>query len=165
MEIFDPVFTPNNQHAVIKPYVLSHGTLEVHSLRESRKFYDEFLGLECVRHARPSMLLRCGMKWHIVAVEVGDKVRPCGLLNHWGIEVHSQEEVDQAHRDALRLKDKYGIRTIMEPRKQHGVYCFYMEDLDHNWWEVSYTENFRHDDHYDFGDRFPMDEPAGEVET
>jgi catechol 2,3-dioxygenase-like lactoylglutathione lyase family enzyme len=165
MEIFDPVFTPNNQHAVIKPYVLSHGTLEVHSLRESRKFYEEFLGLECVRHARPSMLLRCGMKWHIVAVEVGDKVRPCGLLNHWGIEVLSQEEVDQAHRDALHLKDKYGIRTIMEPRKQHGVYCFYMEDLDHNWWEVSYTENFRHDDHYDFGDRFPMDEPAGEVET
>ena len=165
MEILDPVFTPNNQNAVVKPYVMSHGTLEAHSLRASRQFYEEFLGLECVRHARPSMLIRCGMKWHIVAVEVGDKVRPCGLLNHWGIEVCSQDEVDQAHRDALRLKQKYGIRTILEPGKQRGVYGFYMEDLDHNWWEIAYTENFRHDDYYDFGDRFPMDEPAGELQT
>ncbi len=165
MEIIDPVFTPPNRSAVVKPYLLSHGTLEVYSLAESRPFYEEFLGLECVRHAKPSMLIRCGMKWHVVAVEVGDAVHPCGVLNHWGVEVRTQEEVDQAHRDALRLKDKYGIRTIMPPSKQHGVYCFYLEDRDHNWWEIAFTPNFRHDDHYDFGDRFPMDEPAGEVQA
>ena len=75
----------------------------------------------------------------------------------------NREEVDKAYRDALRLKDEYGIRTVQEPANQRGLYTFYLEDLDHNWWEISYSEDFRHDDHFDFGDRFSMDEP-GEVD-
>jgi hypothetical protein len=43
----------------------------------------------------------------------------------------------------------------------HGVYSFYMEDLDHNWWEIQYYENgFQHDDLFDYGDRFSMDDGA-----
>lgn len=160
MQIHDAAFEPQNQNAVVKPYVLSHGTLECYSLKKSRRFYEEFLGLEVVRHAKPSMMMRCGMKWHIVCVEVGDSLRPCGMLNHWGIEVRSKEEVDKAHADAVRLKDEYGIRTIHNAGNQRGVYAFYMEDLDHNWWEISYSPDFRHDDFFDFGDRFSMDEPG-----
>jgi catechol-2,3-dioxygenase len=33
--------------SVVKPYCLGHGTLECRSLKESRVFYEEFLGLEC----------------------------------------------------------------------------------------------------------------------
>lgn len=55
---------------------MSHGTMEVHNLKQSRRFYEEFLGLECVRHDKPAMLVRCGMKWHIVAVEVGQALYP-----------------------------------------------------------------------------------------
>ena len=94
--INDPIVEPNNANSVIKPYVLSHGTLECHSLKESRKFYEEFLGLECARHARPAMVIRCGLKFHIVCVEVGDAVHPCNVLNHWGIDVQSKEAVDEA---------------------------------------------------------------------
>ena len=43
----------------------------------------------------------------------------------------------------------------------HGVYSFYFEDLDHNWWEIRYYEGgFTHDDYFDFGDRFEMEEAA-----
>lgn len=158
MQIPDAAFEPPNQEAVIKPYVLSHGTLECYNLKASRRFYEEFLGLEVVRHAKPSMMMRCGMKWHIVCVEVGDTLHPCHMLNHWGIEVRTKEEVDRAYQDALRLKDEYGIRSLTEPVEQRGrVYAFYLEDLDHNWWEVSWSEGFRHDDFFDFGDRFAMD--------
>ena len=65
-----------NQGSVVKPYVMSHGTLECYSLKQSRRFYEEFLGLECVRHAKPAMVIRCGLKFHIVCVEVGDQVHP-----------------------------------------------------------------------------------------
>ena len=71
-----------NRKSVVKPYVLSHGTLECYSLAKSRRFYEEFLGLECVRHAKPAMVLRCGLKFHVVCVEVGDAVHPCNVLNH-----------------------------------------------------------------------------------
>lgn len=155
--IMDGIAEPANKDSVVKPYVLSHGTLEVFSLKESRKFYEEFLGMECVRHAKPSMLFRCGLKFHVVCVEVGDSVHPQNVLNHWGIDVLSEEEVNRVHQEALKLKDKYKIRQIMEPKHMHGVYSFYLEDLDHNWWEVQSSPSFVHDDVYDFGDRFDAD--------
>lgn len=158
--INDPIVEPNNAKSVIKPYVLSHGTLECHSLKESRKFYEEFLGLECARHARPAMVVRCGLKFHIVCVEVGDAVHPCNVLNHWGIDVQSKEAVDEAHANAIKFKDKFKIRQVLNVVAQHGVYSFYLEDLDHNWWEIQHYPSFQHDDMFDFGDRFSMDDDS-----
>lgn len=150
---------PKARTSVLKPYCISHGTLEVFDLKASRRFYEEFLGLECVRHGKPAMVIRLGMRFHVVCVEVGDQVHPCSLLNHWGIDVASRAEVDEAHANALRYKDKYGIRQVLPQQDMHGVYSFYLEDLDHNWWEVQFYENgFQHDDFFDFGDRFSMDE-------
>lgn len=145
-----------NQNAVIKPYVLSHGTLECRSLADSRRFYEEFLGLECVRHAMPAMAVRCGMKFHIFCVEVGDGLKPTSLLHHWGVDVGSRDEVDAAHRAALDRKDEFRMHQVTDVALQHGVYSFYIEDLDRNWWEVQHYDGFQHDDVFDFGDRFPM---------
>jgi catechol 2,3-dioxygenase-like lactoylglutathione lyase family enzyme len=158
MKIDDASFSPNNANSVIKPYMLSHGTLECVNLARSRLFYEEFLGLECVRHGKVSMLLRCGMKWHIVAVEVRNNVHPTHLLNHWGIEVRTKEEADQAWADAMRLKDHYGIRKVHKIAMQRGVYAFYMQDLDQNWWEISYSPIFRHDEYFKAGDKFGRNE-------
>ena len=113
--IHDPIVEPNNKNSVVKPYVMSHGTLECFSLKESRKFYEEFLGLECVRHAKPAMVVRCGLKFHVVCVEVGDAVHPCSVLNHWGIDVQSKEAVDEAHANAIKFKEKYKIRQVLPP--------------------------------------------------
>jgi predicted lactoylglutathione lyase len=149
-----------HRESIVKPYCISHGTLEVKNLKASRKFYEEFLGLECVRHGKPAMVIRLGMRFHVVCVEVGeDQIHPVTLLNHWGVDVDSREAVDQAHANAIKHKDTYGIKQIMNPQEMHGVYSFYFEDLDHNWWEIQYYENgFQHDDFFDFGDRFSMDE-------
>jgi len=160
MKIVDAAFEPRNHGSVVKPYVMSHGTMECYSLKASRRFYEEFLGLECVRHAKPAMAVRCGMKFHIVCVEVGDAVRPCSVLNHWGLDVGSREEVDRVHESARKLQNEYGIRQVLDVVDQHGVYSFYMEDLDHNWWEIQCYDGFQHDDMFDFGDRFSMDEDS-----
>ena len=154
----DGIADAKNENAIVKPYMMSHGTMECYSLKESRKFYEEFLGLECVKHARPAMAVRCGLKFHIVAVEVGDAVHPCNVLNHWGIDVTSKEEVDKAHEAALKYKEKYKIRQVLPAMDQHGIYSFYMEDLDHNWWEIQYYPGVQDEDLFDFGDRFSMDD-------
>ena len=158
-------FAPPNTGSVIKPYVMSHGTLEVYNLKASRKFYEEFLGLECVRHAIPAMAVRCGMKFHIICVEVGEQLKPVNLLNHWGIDVGSRAEVDRCWQAATDLKETYGIRKVMPIADQHGVYSFYLVDLDHNWWEVQSYEGFQHDDLFEFGDRFSMDEGTASAEV
>jgi len=160
MQINDAAFEPNNKSSVVRPYVMSHGTMECYSLKESRKFYEEFLGMECVRHAKPAMAVRCGLKFHIVCVEVGAAVHPCNVLNHWGLDVGSRAEVDRVHREAIAGKDKFKIKQVLDVVDQHGVYSFYLEDLDHNWWEVQSYDGFQHDDMYDFGDRFSMEEDS-----
>ena len=149
---------PKTEKSIVKPYALTHGTLECYNLHETRKFYEEFLGLEVIRHAPPGMMFRCGMKFHVVALEVGDKVNPCTLGNHWGVDVASKAEVDEAWRKAHELKDKYKIRQITPVAQQHGVYSFYFEDLNHSWWEIEYYDGFLHDDFFDFGDRYAMDD-------
>ena len=52
----DGIADANNENSIIKPYMMSHGTMECFSLKESRRFYEEFLGLECVKHAQPAMV-------------------------------------------------------------------------------------------------------------
>lgn len=148
---------PKNENSVIRPYVLSHGTMECYDLTESRKFYEEFLGLECVRQGKPAMFVRCGLKFHIVAVQAGKNLKPVNAMHHWGLEVTSREEVDRIHIAAEEMKSTYKIRGITKPGFAHGVYSFYIEDLDHNWWEVLYYDGYQHDDAFDFGDRFAMD--------
>jgi catechol 2,3-dioxygenase-like lactoylglutathione lyase family enzyme len=149
---------PKTANSIVKPYALTHGTLECYNLRETRKFYEEFLGLEVIRHAPPGMMFRCGMKFHVVCLEVGDAVNPCTLGNHWGVDVASKAEVDEAWRKAHELKEVYKIRQITPVKQQHGVYSFYFEDLNHSWWEIEYYDGFLHDDFFDFGDRYAMDD-------
>ena len=161
MKIENAAFEPNNGNAVVKPYVMSHGTLEVQNLQKSRRFYEEFLGLECVRHAKPGMVIRCGMKFHIVCIEVGNAIQPASFLTHWGLDVESKAAVDEAYNYSHKLKDEYGIRRITPCVQQHGVYSFYIEDLDHNWWEFQHYDGFQHDDMFAFGDVFAADELAG----
>lgn len=155
--IKDAIVDPKNEGSVVKPYLLGHGTLECYSLKESRRFYEEFLGLETVRHSMGSMAIRCGLKWHVIGVETGDSLRPCSMLNHWGLDVHSKEAVDAAYKAAVEMKDKYKIRQIQPPVDQHGAYSFYLEDLDHNWWEIQFYNGFQSEDLFDFGDRFSED--------
>ena len=158
--IRDGIADARTENAIVKPFVLSHGTMEVYDLKASRRFYEEFLGLECVRHAKPAIAVRCGLKFHIIAVEVGESVHPMNVLNHWGVDVASREQVDEAYRNALRHQEKYQIRQVLQPVLQHGVYSFYMEDLDHNWWEIQHYPGFQNEDLFEFGDRFSMDDGA-----
>jgi len=160
--IEDAAFPPRNERGVVKPLLLSHGTTECCDMRATRRFYEEFLGLECVRHAPTAMAVRCGMKWHIVCLEAGVKSDYSNVHTHWGLDVRTQEEVDAAWKAAHAMADKYGIGQITEPLWNHGVYSFYLEDLDRNWWEIQYYPDFQHDDMFDFGDRFPMDGEPGQ---
>ena len=161
LELANAVFQPQNHNSVVKPYILSHGTLECRSLKDSRRFYEEFLGLECVRHAQQAMHARCGIKFSIVCVEVGNDVKPMSVLNHWGLEVESREAVEAAHKAAIDMKDKYQIGEITDAgSNRHGIYSFYLSDLDGNYWEIEYYDGSIHEDAFDFGDRFEMDGTA-----
>src|SRR3981189_1293397 len=81
----------------LKLNFLSHGTLESRDLGFSRRFYEEFLGLDVVQTSPISLLIRLGGP-NTLAVVYSKNVGGMNLLNHNGLDVRTQEEVDGAHR-------------------------------------------------------------------
>lgn len=120
----------------LKLELVSHGTLESRDLEASRKFYEEFLGLEVVRTSNISLMVRLG-SLHVYAVvenkRGGNKMT---FLNHNGIDVLTEAEVDEAHKICEEQADKWGLTKLSNPRVQHGTYSFYFWDLDGNAWEI-----------------------------
>ena len=115
---------------------LSHGTLESRDLEATRKFYEEFLGLEVHRTSPVSLMVRLGGE-HIYAVVQGGKGdTEMPFLNHNGLDVETHEEVDAAHRIVCEQAEKWGMRKISKPAMQHGTYSFYFWDADGNAWEI-----------------------------
>lgn len=114
---------------------LSHGTLEARDLNKTREFYQGFLGLEVVRTSNISLLIRLGGDNTIAVVQVPKK-EDMPLLNHNGLDLETQEEVDAAYEVVEAEKDKWGVSQVTKPALQHGTYSFFFKDLDGNWWEI-----------------------------
>ena len=140
------------------------GTVVSSNLAKARKFYEEFLGLECVRCAPDRLIVRDKVAadfmqrgerggFVIDVREVDEVSHPQGLLNHWGIAVPSIEEVDRIRQIALEEGDKYGIIKVNPITKMHGTYQFYFIDLDNNWWEIEFRNpNLTHEGILEKGD-------------
>ena len=158
--ISDAIVDHSERTSILKPYVMSHGTLESRNLYRARKFYQDFLGLECVVHSPSAMVVRCGWKFYITVVEVGEAIQPGQMLNHWGLDVPSVGEVDDAYQLVLKYRETWGLLDVRSPIMRHGVYSFYLQDFDTNWWEIQNYPGFIGDDVFDFGDRYQL-APAG----
>jgi len=125
-----------NIDPVLKLDFLSHGTLEIDDVEASRKFYEEFLGLECVRTSPISLMFRLGGTHSYAAVKRGGKKTRMGLLFHNGLDVASDEEVDKCNQLCVEQAEKWGMTQVTKPILQHGTYSFYFWDLDGNSWEI-----------------------------
>jgi len=119
----------------LKLNFLSHGTLESRDLAFSRRFYEEFLGLEVVQTSPISLLIRLGGP-NTIAVVFSKQAHEMNLLNHNGLDVGTQEEVDEAHRTVCELAEKWQLKKITKPHLQHGTYSFFFWDADDNCWEI-----------------------------
>ena len=119
----------------LKLNFLSHGTLESKDIEASRKFYEEFLGLQVVRTSPISLLIRLGGT-NTIAVVLSAHKKPMTMLNHNGIDVETQDEVNEVHRVVEAERETWGLHKITKPVLQHGTYSFYFWDADDNCWEI-----------------------------
>jgi len=122
---------PGKPAPALKLNFLSHGTLESRDLAFSRRFYEEFLGLEVVQTSPISLLIRLGGP-NTIAVVYSKKLGGMNLLNHNGLDVRTQEEVDQAHRIVCAQAEEWHLKKISKPHLQHGTYSFFFWDGDDN---------------------------------
>jgi catechol-2,3-dioxygenase len=120
----------------LKLNFLSHGTLESKNLDKTREFYTEFLGLEVIRTSPISILIRLGGTNTIAVVEQKNRTEEMAMLNHNGLDVETQAEVDAAYQTIMEQKDEWGLHKISKPMLQHGTYAFFFWDMDDNCWEI-----------------------------
>ena len=121
----------------LKLNFISHGTLVAKNLEQTRQFYEEFLGFETVRTSKVSVWVRLGGDHVYVVVKAPPSEKSVmSFLNHNGLDVGSDDEVDEAHRIVLRDAEKWGLHEITKPMVQHGSYSFYFRDMDGNCWEI-----------------------------
>ena len=131
---------------VLKPLILSRGTILTADLDRAQAFYETFLGLECKRMEGGRMMVRDtdparirhrnGGPYWVMDVQQAEGGVTTNLFKHWGIDVASSAEVDRVHAYAAANKESLGLRTVRKPRMQHGTYSFYLQDFDFNWWEI-----------------------------
>jgi len=58
------------------------------------------------------------------------------FLFHNGIDVATEDEVDECHRIVTRDAQKWKLHKISRPGVQHGTYSFFFYDADENAWEI-----------------------------
>jgi catechol-2,3-dioxygenase len=122
---------------VLKLKFLSHGTLETRDIEFIRRFYEEFMGFEVVRPSKVSLWIRLGGQHIYAVVQVPEgKKGEMTFLNHNGVDVETDEQVDECHRIVVRDAEKWKLHKISKPMVQHGTYSFYFWDADGNSWEI-----------------------------
>ena len=138
MALIDDTRTPTQSGKptpALKLEFLSHGTLESRDLAFSRRFYVEFLGLDVVQTSPISLLVRLGGP-NTIAVVYSKQAHEMNLLNHNGLDVRTQEAVDEAHRTVSAQAEQWKLKKISKPHLQHGTYSFFFWDGDDNCWEI-----------------------------
>src|SRR3979490_2399444 len=97
----------------LKLKFLSHGTLESKDLDFTRKFYEEFMGFEVIRPAKISLWIRLGGNNIYAVVQVMEgKKREMTFLNQNGVDVETEDDVDEAHRLVVRDAEKWRLHKI-----------------------------------------------------
>ena len=132
---------------LLRPKALVSGTLPSRDVAATRAFYEEALGLEVRQVSEDRLLVRLGYD-HVYEVEKVDEQIEMPLLRHNG--VNARGDIVEGHAKLLEVKDEYGIKKMTKPAVLHGTFGFYLQDRDHNWWEVAPaidgpSENFMED--------------------
>jgi catechol 2,3-dioxygenase-like lactoylglutathione lyase family enzyme len=133
----------------IRTTSLERGTFLTTDLAAVRRLFEEALGLECVRYAPDALYVRerghrpgeplYGEPYLVLDVrEVRVIENPQEMLNHWGVFVDSQSDVDRAYATLIEHQQRFRLKKVQKPRAAHGAYSFYFEDMDSNWWEVEH---------------------------
>ena len=125
----------NAKTPTLKLNFISHGTLESRDLAFTRRFYEEFMGFEVVQPSKISLWFRLGSQHIYVCVENRSK-QEMPLLYHNGVDVETEERVDECHRLVVRDAELWGLNKIGKPAVQHGTYSFFFWDRDGNCWEI-----------------------------
>lgn len=139
--------------ALVQTEQLSHGTIECNDIAATRRFLNEFLGIDVVRPLPEAQYMWKGGPWSVVCVCVEGEQKDQGPENRFRLAVDSDAEVERAHKAALAHRDDYAIKKVTDITSDDGIKAFMLQDLNHVWWEIAHVGLDHYDRLFATGDR------------
>jgi catechol 2,3-dioxygenase-like lactoylglutathione lyase family enzyme len=119
------------------PQAFTHGTLQCDDIERSRRFYTEVLGLEIAAGFNNAQYIKhASAPWYIVVLKRSPR-QYLAPVNRFTLELGSQTEVEQAHRDFAASRETIGITELGDLDQTNGNVNFIFSDVDRNWWELT----------------------------
>lgn len=134
---------------VARDLLFTHGTAESSNLPPARDFFENVLGLRCVRHSPVTQLVAGCIDFGIVSINAGDRLSPQGSENRWVVAVGSDDAVEDVRRRAL---ESDFTREVGDLVREDGVTHFRMQDADSNWWDVTSLSDTHYQAYFEKGD-------------
>ena len=139
--------------ALVQTEQLSHGTIECNDIAATRRFLNNFLGIDVVRPLEEAQYMWKGGPWSVVCVCVEGEQKDQGPENRFQLSVSSAADVDAAHEAARKHQSEYGIKKIAAVTNDGGIRSFMLQDLNHVWWEISHVDLAHFDKMFEQGDK------------
>ena len=140
-------------NALVNTQQLSHGTIECNDIAATRRFLNEFLGIDVVRPLEEAQYMWKGGPWSVVCVCVEGEQKDQGPENRFRLSVDSDADVESAHKAALAHRDDYAIKKVTDVTSEGGVKSFMLQDMNHVWWEIAHVDLAHYDRLFSAGDK------------
>ena len=126
---------------MIKSKVLINGHYECRSFEETRPILTDILALEVVDEKENELTFKHpNTEWRLIVHEGDPNVIDKPLLNHYGVRVATNQEVDRALEYLESKKKEYHLK-IIRPKENHNGYSVHFYEPGGNFWEIESYEN------------------------
>jgi catechol 2,3-dioxygenase-like lactoylglutathione lyase family enzyme len=126
---------------MIKPVGLTHGHYECRSLKDTIPIMQNFLAFEVVKEMDGIVIVKHpNTDWLLVVHEGGPNAPDKPRLNHYGVRVATNQEVDNAREYLLSKQKEYGLVEVDKLQNRHLAHSVHFVEPGGNTWEIESYE-------------------------
>ncbi|MDH3443815.1 MAG: VOC family protein [Deltaproteobacteria bacterium] len=126
---------------MIKPTGLTHGHYECRYFKDTLPILQDILAFEIVTEADGNMIVKHpNTDWLLVVHEGGPNAPDKPRLNHYGVRVATNQEVDNARHYLLSKQTEYGLVEIDNLQNRHLAHSVHFIEPGGNTWEIESYE-------------------------
>jgi catechol 2,3-dioxygenase-like lactoylglutathione lyase family enzyme len=126
---------------MIKPIGLTHGHYECRSFKDTIPILEEILAFEKVGEADGNVIMKHpNTDWLLVVHEGGPNAPDKPRLNHYGVRVATNKEVDNAREYLLSKQSEFGLVEVDKLQNRHLAHSVHFIEPGGNTWEIESYE-------------------------
>jgi len=126
---------------MIKPVGLTNGHYECRSFKDTIPILRDILAFEVVCERNGDVITKHpNTDWFLVVHEGGPNAPDKPRLNHYGVRVATNQEVDNAREYLLSKQSEYGLVEVDKLQNRHLAHSVHFIEPGGNTWEIESYE-------------------------